>query len=418
MPEQGQRVFSTREAPFFWGWGAAVAFFVLAGSTGVLFRFSYVYGPPWGLTTTHLRHAHSHLMYFGWVTPALVALMGARWGAQGHDGAFLTGTARVLKALIVLSLLVYPPFLLFGYSPAVIGEARIPLSVIVSSLHILVWYAWAFLYWRYTRGQARRFSQRLWRWALVFLVLASMGAWGRAVLVALKVTSPFWGWAMVHLFLDEFSFGWLLLAVLGLIYDDQEMAAQEAERQWWSVWPLVVGLPLVFLLTVPVDLTPIWLRSVATVGGLTVAFALTMHVRLLFRYGRWRLPLALMGIVILGLVGLTIPPVARWAEGVGLRIFYLHVLLLGTVSLSLWRGATLTWGERLGTFVPWFDSSVILLLLSLVPLTGLWPQAWRGRWALELAAWVALLPVLVALISLVDMAFTHQLQEEYGRCHG
>ena len=52
----------------------------------------------------------------------------------------------------------------------------------------------------------------------------------------------------------------------------------------------------------------------------------------------------------------------------------------------------------------WLVATVLALLLSLVPLTGLWPAAWRGLWALQVAAIVSLGPVIVVagmVISLI-----------------
>ena len=58
-----------------WVWWGALGCFVLAGLTGVFFRFGVSSGVTWGLSLGNVRHAHSHLMYFGWVTPVLMALI-------------------------------------------------------------------------------------------------------------------------------------------------------------------------------------------------------------------------------------------------------------------------------------------------------------------------------------------------------
>jgi hypothetical protein len=117
-----------------------------------------------------------------------------------------------------LGLLSYPAFFIWGYQPAQIGSARLPVAVIFSSLNILAWYVYTWLYFRGTRGLRRDLPLRMWDSALVFLVLASLGAWGRALLVGLKVDDAFLETAMVHLFLDLFSDGWFLLALLGLAF--------------------------------------------------------------------------------------------------------------------------------------------------------------------------------------------------------
>lgn len=56
----------------------AFAFFSLAVAvcTGMLLRFGLVMGmPAWAQNYTAIRHAHSHLMFFGWVTMGLMALI-------------------------------------------------------------------------------------------------------------------------------------------------------------------------------------------------------------------------------------------------------------------------------------------------------------------------------------------------------
>ena len=56
----------------------AVTALVVTAWTGVLMRFGMVYGfPTWAQNFGAIRHAHSHLMYFGWVTLALMAMIWA-----------------------------------------------------------------------------------------------------------------------------------------------------------------------------------------------------------------------------------------------------------------------------------------------------------------------------------------------------
>lgn len=45
-----------------WAWLGALGVFVLAGSTGALYRFGMPLGLPFGLQFGNVRHAHSHLM--------------------------------------------------------------------------------------------------------------------------------------------------------------------------------------------------------------------------------------------------------------------------------------------------------------------------------------------------------------------
>ncbi len=384
-----------------WAWLGALFFFILAAFTGALFRYGAIYGVPWGLHLDNIRHAHSHLMYFGWVTPALMAFMAAYVEGRSSRGG-MSGFRRVVLAILILSVFVYIPFLLYGYKPAPVGEARIPFSVIFSTLHIFAWYAFVGLYWRHTRGMPRTQALRLWDAATVFLVVASLGAWGRAVLAAFKVTDPFWASAMVHLFLDVFSDGWLVLGVLGLVHAlhdvPDEKAGRVADGSLYLFW---LGVPLAFLLGMPLDLVPPTLRTLAGVGGALLAFGLFGQLWVLRDAREWRLPLILLAIDSVATLGLAFTPVARWGESMGLRILYLHVLLLGFVSMSLWRAAEYVWGGWLVRGRRWFDVSVVVLLLALIPLTRVWPSMWQGRWAWELVAWLSWGPVLVGTGALV-----------------
>ncbi len=380
-------------------WRLALGAFVLAGATGALFRFGALLGLPAGLSFVNVRHAHSHLMYFSWVTPALMALMGAhiaRW--RGENRHPFRGVALGAWAL---GLVAYVPFLLFGYGRVPVGEARIPPATIAASLNILAWYVFVVQYMRARRGLAAIPALRLWDAAVVFLVLASLGAWGRAVLVALKVEDPFLGRALVHLFLDLFSDGWFALAVLGLIYREGISMPTRLVR---ATWLMFVGLPATVLLGVPVDLVPPAWRAVAGVGGWLVGWGFLAHVAFLWPRveARWRWPLGFLALKAAAELGVSVPVIARWAEREALRVPYLHLFLLGFVTLSLIRAAGETWGpvaeRRWGLWV----GSVLVLLASLLPLTGLWPAAWRGVWTAWVAAVAALGPVAAAAVSFFD----------------
>lgn len=379
---------------------AAVAAFALAGATGAFLRFGAIYGMA-GLNYLNVRHAHSHLMYFGWVTPALMALIAAHLPR-------LTGRAlspwfgRVIALTIGLGLLAYVPFLLFGYSPAAVGGAELPLSVMAAALNVLAWYAFAWLYRRQARGAPPTRPLALWNAAVAFLLLATVGVIGLPVMVALGIQDALWSLIFTHIFLDLFSEGWFVLGGLGLAY----AALPEAARHPWarrSGELLVAGLPVVFLLTLPTNLVPPLARAVGSAGGLlvvagtlgnVVALATAGRAGRLALQGAWVAPLAFLALKAATQLGLLVPAVARWAEIAQLRVPYLHWLLLGFTSLALFAAAEYAWrmwGRR------WMTAVVVALLLTLMPLTALWPVALAGAWTRYAAAWATLGPVIVAL---------------------
>ncbi len=383
-----------------WTWLGALSLFILAAATGALLRFGLLSGFPWGLQYTNVRHAHSHLMYFGWVTPALMGMMVA-WLPTLTERPFSRSLQRRFRAIIfntlLLALAAYVPFLLYGYRLAEIGSARLPLSTIAASANMLAWYAFGLTYWQATKGAARVKPLRLWDAALIFMVLASSGAWGVAVAAALNLSNPILAAALARIFLDLFAEGWFVLGLLGLAY----AANPSAIGHRWaapSETLLIMGLPVIFLLGMPVTLLPAPARLIGSLGGLMVGIGLLGHLVALWgaTERRWRPALFFLGLKATATLAITAPVIALWTDRALLRVSYLHWLLLGFITLGLAAAAQAMWGRK---FIRGFwalTAVATLLILSLIPLTTLWPTAWQGRWTREFAAWAALGPVIVA----------------------
>ena len=82
----------------------------VAAATGALLRFGLIWGmPTWTTSYTAIRHAHSHLMYFGWVTLALMALI---WHflPQQTGRPLPRGVGGQMTASALLGLLSFPAF--------------------------------------------------------------------------------------------------------------------------------------------------------------------------------------------------------------------------------------------------------------------------------------------------------------------
>lgn len=382
---------------------AALACFALAGSTGAFLRFGVLYGMA-GLSYANVRHAHSHLMFFSWATPAIMALMAAQLPRlTGRPPG--RGLRRVIPVIIVLGLPAWVLFMLYGYGPAQIGGASVPPAAIAATLCVIAWYVFAAVYFRQVWGAPMTRALWLMNAAVVFLLLSTLGILGMGA----RSDNPLVGIALSHVFLDLFTEGWFVLAVLGLAY----AAMPDAGRHPWariSGDMMVVGLPLIFLLLLPVTAVPPSLRWVAGAGGLLVVLGTLGNIIALWSStagtaagetwsGKaWRVPLVYLAAKCLILSGLLLPATAKWVESVQLRVPYLHITLLGFVTLGLFAAAERQWG------VPgrrWMTLAVTLLVLSLFPLSGIWPPELGGIWALHAAAWAALGPVLVALALLI-----------------
>jgi len=378
-----------------WGFLSALAVFVLAGLTGASMRFGTIYGFPWGLQYTNVRHAHSHLMYFGWVTPALMALIAAQLPTVSERPLSSRFRWPIIVALVA-GLLSFIPFLLFGYRPAIIAGRQLPLSVIMAGLNIAGWYLFIWHYWREMRGVPRNYPLQLWDGALVFLAFASLGGWGVAIVSRLPIEDPFYSLAFTHIFLDSFAFGWFTLAILGLAYTTNPAAAGSKLARY-SINLVVIGMPVIFLLGMPLHVVLPLVRGLGALGGLLVAAGFLGHIVVLWPLAgrKWKVPLSFLGLTGIMLLANLVPSVAQWATIAGLRIPYLHWLLLGFVSLGLVTAAQECWGADEIPGWGWMAAAILILIFSLMPLTTLWPAALRGTWTRHFNAWASLGPALV-----------------------
>jgi hypothetical protein len=353
----------------------------------------------------NIRHAHSHLMYFGWVTPVLMGLIAVlRIPAERRRG--------VVPALWLVfggAAVSYPLFLLFGYSLVSVGTAEMPIAVIGSSLNMLAWYGFVVVYIRGTRGLDRDRVATLFDLSLLFLVLASLGAWALALLKPLGIQSDVWTSALTHIFLDLFSEGWFVLGTLGALY--AALPRDEDRRAHWSFAILCVGVPLTFAMGMPSALVPDGLTTLAAVGSLAVGTGLLINVAILGRrVGRgsrllW-LPLAFLAAKSAGQVVEAITPAFSITSMPGMRLVYLHLMLLGFVSCALVLAIRpLTGAEPHRPASTTFLAAVSVVIVSLLMFTPAMPMELMGSWTFTAAFWIALLPIPGALWLLVDATY-------------
>ena len=386
-----------------------VAFFALAlaASTGVIIRFGLVYGfPTWASNYTAMRHAHSHLMYFGWGTLGIMALIWA-WLPQQTGLPLPRGTGLQLALTAVLSLLSFPAFWANGYNSSEILGRSLPLGSMAAAINGLPWFFFAWLYIRATRNlRVRSLSIQLWDWALFLLILASFGAMGLGMQVAVGIDNHALREAALHLFLDLFATGWFTLATLGLLWSF--VGADQQPHGWMPTQSLGISLGVTFVLGMsPAVVSPSLFWFAAFMNGMA-ALLLARHLWELAKR-RNLLPLAarfgllMFTAYLLTALAVLTPGVWRWSSGTQLRVFYLHLLLLGWMSSALFGVAL----SALGVFAAqmqralawaWIAGVATMLLAllglglaSIVPISAVF-------W-LKLAAWSSIVPATVATVT-------------------
>ena len=325
----------------------ALGAFLLAASTGVLLRFGLFQGmPAWAQNYGAVRHAHSHLMYFGWATLAIMAMI---WRLLPHwtQAPLPRGVQWQMSATSVMALLSFPAFWSNGYGLTQIGSASLPLGSMISGRNGLTWLAFVWLYVRATAHLATRpLPVQLWDWAIVLLLLAFAGGLGLVALVVLDAMSLFLQQIMLHLFLDLFATGWFTLALLGLLWG--WIGNSHELPTWLPTQSLALFVAPTFFLGISPAFVPtsiFWISASANGGA---ALLLLWHIGALCRRRAHMPILARFGLLALFLQVLMAfvllwPGIWQWSAGTQLRIFYLHNLLLGWLSSSLLGLAAVLW---------------------------------------------------------------------------
>ncbi|MBX2999506.1 MAG: hypothetical protein KF893_13400 [Caldilineaceae bacterium] len=379
---------------------------LVAAATGSLLRFGLFLGmPDWAQNYLAVRHAHSHLMYFGWGTLGIMALLW-QWLPRLSGRPLPHGVYWQMGATAILALLSFPAFWSNGYGPTRIGALMLPLGSIVSGLSGLTWLFFIFLYVRATWGlPIRPLAVQLWDWAIALLLLACFGVIGLMATILGEHPSFFLHQAMLHLFLDIFAVGWFGMALLGLAW--AWIGGRASTPGWLPTGSLALALAPTFFLGMPPALVPPAVYAVAVAANLATALLLGWHGWMLWQrraflpalvqFGLWTLAVhVLIGVILLW------PGLWQWASATQLRVFFLHNLLLGWLSsvllgLIVAQWLTITTEARQILVTLWIGGVAVMLIALLgLGLAGIVPIS-TLLW-LRVAAWSSLPLVGVSLI--------------------
>src|SRR5699024_10402387 len=118
--------------------------------------------------------------------------------------------------------------------------------------------------------------------------------------------------------------------------------------------------------------------------------------------GFWIWPVILLSFKAVMQLIASVAPVSLWLSDYGLRILYLHILLLGALTITL-----IGWLNTTSGASKWYFNIIVLsigaTLVSLVLPTRLWPVIWTGGWIFYALAGAALLPVITMVAQWIKM---------------
>jgi hypothetical protein len=356
-------------------WMVSLLSFLIAAFTGFLYRYGMFWPLPEGIGMSNIRHAHSHLMFFNWVTPPAMVWM-AGVVIKKDDTSAVKSLGWCLYTMMFLGFLSYPFFLIFGYHSVPLGFGSLPLAAILSGLVMITWYWFGWLWYRLRTESDDTLALTLFDGALIALMISSLGAWGVSVFQFTDIDSPLISSAMTHFFLAAFTEGWVLLGVMALIWQRFGEPGHSAKiHSGWLWLPILFGSMLIFPFSLNQTVITPAMHLAAGAGLLLIAVSLVLHLWLLlgrrnFRGRIWKFVALLIGLKVAVQI-IAVLPLGIWPGEHGLRIFYLHLLLLGIVSITFLE---LFYQRKNRIACGAFTVSVAIVLISLAMISGYWPS--------------------------------------------
>ncbi|MBW7858754.1 MAG: hypothetical protein H3C43_10800 [Leptonema sp. (in: Bacteria)] len=335
-------------------------FFILAGFTvaacaGIFMRYALATGDWHGLKFGYVRHAHSHLMLFAWATTGWMILLARSFERAGHSvKVFRT----IIHFSIAISFLSFLPFMLWGYTLAQFGSAKLPISIILSTAMLFVWYWFACAWFKNRHKVLAKTGLHLLDVSVISMILCTVGAWLRGIFIGLKLTERVFTEGAVHSFLAIMTDGWLFVGFLGLLALRDKVSIPK-----WPIILIVISLPFAFLSNL--EPAPYLIRmigagfmAVFSIASITVVLRLKNSMSL-FLFFVW---VAAFSIRLLYVV----PGLMEFADSMRLRISYLHWIYLAAMSVMLLE----MWNEQ--QFPVAFSAAAVLLVVGTLHSTGLW----------------------------------------------
>lgn len=172
---------------------------------GVLLRLFFV--TPVQLNFKYILHAHSHTALLGWIYLGLTTLIYKIFLSEAEKSK-LYKRIFVFTNICILGMLVTFPFQ--GYALY---------SIIFSTLFLFAsyWFTW-FAIKNIPEHFKHRFSWKLVKASLWYLVFSSIGPWAIGGVMATLGTESIWYKTSIYFYLHFQYNGWFILALLGILF--------------------------------------------------------------------------------------------------------------------------------------------------------------------------------------------------------
>lgn len=183
----------------------ALLYFLLVALMGVLLRFFFV--TPISLNYKYILHAHSHTALLGWIYLGLTTLVYKIFLSEAKKPK-LYKRIFLFTNLCILGMLVTFP--IQGYALY---------SIIFSTLFLFASYWFAWFAMKYIPQHFKdRFSWKLIKTALWYLVISSIGPWAIGGVMATLGPESIWYKSSIYFYLHFQYNGWFLIALLSVLF--------------------------------------------------------------------------------------------------------------------------------------------------------------------------------------------------------
>ncbi|TXD71734.1 hypothetical protein ESU54_15555 [Aequorivita antarctica] len=185
--------------------GIALAYFLAVALMGVLLRFYVVTSLPFNYK--YLLHAHSHTALLGWIYLGITTLiykifLSSAEKPKLYKRIFLFTNVSIMGMLITFPIQGYALF-----------------SIIFSTLFLFASYWFTWFAMKYVPQHFKnRFSWKLIKTSLWYLVISSIGPWTIGGVMATLGPESIWYKTSIYFYLHFQYNGWFILALLGILF--------------------------------------------------------------------------------------------------------------------------------------------------------------------------------------------------------
>ena len=307
-----------------------------------------------------LLHGHSHFAFGGWLMPMMVWMI-MQYFPSSTAGIGFHHWRNIATAVLVSAygMLVSFPFQGYGV-----------VSIFFSTLSVFAGFYLAVVLLKATLKEKERVSVMFLRWGLMYMTLSAIGAFATGPLVAMGRQGSWLYYDSVYFYLHFQYNGWLVFAVLSVLYRLFEAQGATHGKKVFLLLNLAV-VPTYFLSTLWHHPPAVyyWIAGIASLLQLAALYFLIKDFlrlperNLFFKRILWLVMIAFIVKNLLQSLG-ALPYVSDLAfQHRNLIIAYLHLVLLGMVSLFVIVMALKSSVRRSGLI---FKTSLVVFIAGFV----------------------------------------------------